>query len=351
MRDCRLLSIQEAKQVKTRGPDMGLPVLAPTDSLVSPAAALAMPGGMCRGDGPLAGQCQPGTCRAWGHVGLGRVLHPWHEHGCPWADLSCVIPGPEGGGTRAAPDPANHHRTADPISKQCPAPGVGGKWPSHGKVGRGAPGDPLRAWPAPSETRTLPGRREQRPRCLAMPDPPCCPASRPQLRLAALNVPLAGDMSGIRGADLQCYRQSQEARLYGTFRAFLSAPTQDLVSIVKRTDRTLPVVNMKAGTPILRGGCRWQRPVAPGEPWWGDPCPVLRWGCCTPAVLGICILGSWEELRASYRPQGHRPGPRLSTAACTRRASCWLSPGAPSSRARPVPPHGAPSTPSTGATS
>ncbi|XP_010584017.1 PREDICTED: collagen alpha-1(XVIII) chain-like [Haliaeetus leucocephalus] len=78
-----------------------------------------------------------------------------------------------------------------------------------------------------------------------IPSPPRCPASRPQLRLAALNVPLAGDMSGIRGADLQCYRQSQEARLYGTFRAFLSAPIQDLVSIVKRTDRTLPVVNMK----------------------------------------------------------------------------------------------------------
>ncbi|KAM6334215.1 collagen alpha-1(XV) chain-like [Alca torda] len=67
----------------------------------------------------------------------------------------------------------------------------------------------------------------------------------PSLRLAALNVPLAGDMSGIRGADLQCYRQSQEAQLYGTFRAFLSAPNQDLVSIVKRTDRTLPIVNLK----------------------------------------------------------------------------------------------------------
>nr|WP_208704917.1 hypothetical protein [Lysinibacillus fusiformis] len=67
----------------------------------------------------------------------------------------------------------------------------------------------------------------------------------PSLRLVALNVPLSGDMSGVRGADLQCYRQSQEARLYGTFRAFLSAPTQDLASIVKRTDRALPVVNLK----------------------------------------------------------------------------------------------------------
>lgn len=75
----------------------------------------------------------------------------------------------------------------------------------------------------------------------------------PQLRLAALNVPLTGDMSGLRGADLQCYRQSQEAQLYGTFRAFLSAPTQDLVSIVKRTDRNLPIVNLKAGTPVPVG--------------------------------------------------------------------------------------------------
>lgn len=83
----------------------------------------------------------------------------------------------------------------------------------------------------------------------------------PQLRLAALNVPLSGDMSGIRGADLQCYRQSQEAGLYGTFRAFLSAPNQHLVSIVKRTDRTLPIVNLKAGTPPPGGGWGWQSPT------------------------------------------------------------------------------------------
>lgn len=79
---------------------------------------------------------------------------------------------------------------------------------------------------------------------------PCHPPLCPQLRLVALNVPLSGDMSGIRGADLQCYRQSQEAGLFGTFRAFLSAPTQDLASIVKRTDRALPVVNLKAGVPV-----------------------------------------------------------------------------------------------------
>ncbi|XP_067167879.1 collagen alpha-1(XVIII) chain-like [Apteryx mantelli] len=97
--------------------------------------------------------------------------------------------------------------------------------------------------PAVAQTETLVHREEGpgTPRML-----PTTVAPRvPSLRLAALNAPLSGDMSGIRGADLQCYRQSQEARLYGTFRAFLSAPTQDLVSIVKRTDRTLPVVNLK----------------------------------------------------------------------------------------------------------
>uniref|UniRef100_A0A8C8SAT2 Uncharacterized protein n=1 Tax=Pelusios castaneus TaxID=367368 RepID=A0A8C8SAT2_9SAUR len=67
----------------------------------------------------------------------------------------------------------------------------------------------------------------------------------PSLRLVALNFPLPGNMNGISGADLQCYRQAQEAQLYGTFRAFLASASQDLASIVKRTDRALPVVNLK----------------------------------------------------------------------------------------------------------
>ncbi|XP_044855798.1 collagen alpha-1(X) chain-like isoform X2 [Mauremys mutica] len=67
----------------------------------------------------------------------------------------------------------------------------------------------------------------------------------PSLRLVALNFPLPGDMNGLSGADLQCHRQSQEAQLSSTFRAFLSSPTQNLVSIVRRTDRALPVVNLK----------------------------------------------------------------------------------------------------------
>ncbi|KAH0626857.1 hypothetical protein JD844_002114 [Phrynosoma platyrhinos] len=67
----------------------------------------------------------------------------------------------------------------------------------------------------------------------------------PSIRLVALNTPLTGDMNGIAGIDLQCYRQSQEAKLHGTFRAFLSSSTQSLASIVKRTDRGLPMVNLK----------------------------------------------------------------------------------------------------------
>ncbi|KAL8175961.1 UNVERIFIED_CONTAM: hypothetical protein K2H54_016039 [Gekko kuhli] len=73
----------------------------------------------------------------------------------------------------------------------------------------------------------------------------------PSLRLVALNVPLTGNMNGMRGADLQCFQQAQEAQLYGTFRAFLATSTQDLVSIVKRTDRDRPVVNLKASDKIL----------------------------------------------------------------------------------------------------
>ncbi|ETE68671.1 Collagen alpha-1(VIII) chain, partial [Ophiophagus hannah] len=65
------------------------------------------------------------------------------------------------------------------------------------------------------------------------------------LRLVALSFPLTGNMRGISGVDLQCHRQAQEANLQGTFRAFLSGDTQSLMSVVKRTDRNLPLVNLK----------------------------------------------------------------------------------------------------------
>jgi collagen type XVIII alpha len=52
-------------------------------------------------------------------------------------------------------------------------------------------------------------------------------------------------MHGVRGADYNCYRQARSANLQGTFRAFLSSWVQNLDSIVKFSDRNLPVVNTK----------------------------------------------------------------------------------------------------------
>lgn len=63
--------------------------------------------------------------------------------------------------------------------------------------------------------------------------------------MAALNEPYDGDMHGIRGSDYSCYRQARRAGLRGTFRAFLSSRVQNLDSIVRASDRDLPVVNTK----------------------------------------------------------------------------------------------------------
>ncbi|KAJ4441265.1 hypothetical protein ANN_11119 [Periplaneta americana] len=71
------------------------------------------------------------------------------------------------------------------------------------------------------------------------------PVEGPSLRMAALNEPYTGDMTGVRGADYSCYRESRRAGLRGTFRAFLSSRVQNLDSIVRYTDRELPVVNIK----------------------------------------------------------------------------------------------------------
>ncbi|XP_069193869.1 collagen alpha-1(XVIII) chain isoform X7 [Procambarus clarkii] len=65
------------------------------------------------------------------------------------------------------------------------------------------------------------------------------------LRLAALNEPFTGDMHGVRGADYACYRQARRAGLKGTFRALLTSRVQNLDSIVRYSDRDLPVVNLK----------------------------------------------------------------------------------------------------------
>lgn len=63
--------------------------------------------------------------------------------------------------------------------------------------------------------------------------------------MAALNEPYTGDMKGQRGADYSCYRQARRAGLRGTFRAFISSRIQNLDSIVRYSDRELPVVNIK----------------------------------------------------------------------------------------------------------
>lgn len=80
------------------------------------------------------------------------------------------------------------------------------------------------------------------------------PNSRPSsLRLISLNSPRNGDVHGVLGVDYQCYRQAREAKLDGTFRAFLAAPGSvsktlsgdNLQSIVRVQDRDLPIVNLK----------------------------------------------------------------------------------------------------------
>ncbi|XP_042856865.1 collagen alpha-1(XV) chain-like isoform X2 [Penaeus japonicus] len=67
----------------------------------------------------------------------------------------------------------------------------------------------------------------------------------PKLRLAALNDPIAGNMHGVRGADFSCYRQARRVGLRGTFRALLTSHVQNLDTIVRSSDRNLPVVNLR----------------------------------------------------------------------------------------------------------
>ncbi|CAD5210224.1 unnamed protein product [Bursaphelenchus xylophilus] len=66
-----------------------------------------------------------------------------------------------------------------------------------------------------------------------------------RLHLIALNELYRGDMRGIRGADLECYRQARRSGFKTTFRAFLSSKVQDLNKIVFFDDRKYPVVNVR----------------------------------------------------------------------------------------------------------
>uniref|UniRef100_A0A914IB95 Endostatin domain-containing protein n=1 Tax=Globodera rostochiensis TaxID=31243 RepID=A0A914IB95_GLORO len=65
------------------------------------------------------------------------------------------------------------------------------------------------------------------------------------IHLMALNEPLLGNFGGVRGADLECYRQARQAGFSTTFRAFISSRVQDLNKIVHAEDRQqTPVVNL-----------------------------------------------------------------------------------------------------------
>ncbi|GMT28212.1 hypothetical protein PFISCL1PPCAC_19509 [Pristionchus fissidentatus] len=65
------------------------------------------------------------------------------------------------------------------------------------------------------------------------------------IHLIALNNPLPGNMRGLRGADLLCYRQARQAGFVTTFRALLASNAQDLIRIVHREDHSTVVVNAK----------------------------------------------------------------------------------------------------------
>ena len=54
---------------------------------------------------------------------------------------------------------------------------------------------------------------------------------------------MSGNMGGVSGIDHKCWKQSREAGLSGTYRAFLSSYVQAIKSIVRRRDRELPVAN------------------------------------------------------------------------------------------------------------
>lgn len=57
-------------------------------------------------------------------------------------------------------------------------------------------------------------------------------------------------MMGLRGFDYECYRQSRRSSYRGTFRAMLASRTQNIDSIVRTSDRDLPVVNIKVSSRI-----------------------------------------------------------------------------------------------------
>ncbi|KAG7296383.1 hypothetical protein JYU34_021530 [Plutella xylostella] len=85
-------------------------------------------------------------------------------------------------------------------------------------------------------------------------DAPSTPYSNEEkrfIRIAALNYPYTGRMhseslsTGHNAANYDCYRQSKRHYYSGTYKAFLASEEQVLSSIVKPSDRMLPVVNIR----------------------------------------------------------------------------------------------------------
>ncbi|EGT37968.1 CBN-CLE-1 protein [Caenorhabditis brenneri] len=64
------------------------------------------------------------------------------------------------------------------------------------------------------------------------------------IHMIALSQPFSGNIHGLRGADLQCYREARAAGYTTTFRAMLSSNVQDLLRIVHSVDFDTPVVNV-----------------------------------------------------------------------------------------------------------
>nr|AAD47823.1 CLE-1A protein [Caenorhabditis elegans] len=64
------------------------------------------------------------------------------------------------------------------------------------------------------------------------------------IHMIALSQPFSGNLHGLRGADLQCYREARAAGYTTTFRAMLSSNVQDLVRIVHSVDFDTTVVNV-----------------------------------------------------------------------------------------------------------
>lgn len=77
-------------------------------------------------------------------------------------------------------------------------------------------------------------------------------SQRSFIKLIALNRPFNGrihvrnsNISGLQIANRECYRQKRKYNQPGTYVAFLSSKIQDLKSLVKKSDRHLPVVNSR----------------------------------------------------------------------------------------------------------